>query len=131
MFVRVSCVRVSQSACVCVRACVRACVRVCLCYLFPCQSELCISSRWSSACSWRICATAESFVNIIAYHFQMFARNMFFFWMGDDQHNGLKSILRKNLYFSSLEISQNIPSILVLNVKVVFEGQKNLKKSPN
>ena len=30
MFVRVSCVRVSQSACVCVRACVRACVRVCL-----------------------------------------------------------------------------------------------------
>ena len=53
------------------------------------------------------CATAESFVNIIAYHFQMFARNMFFFWMGDDRHNELKSILRENSYLSFLEIPQS------------------------
>ena len=69
------------------------------------------------------CATAESFVNIIAYHFQMFARNMFFFWMGDDQHNGLKSILRKNLYFSSLEISQNISSILVIKFRLCLKAK--------
>ena len=53
------------------------------------------------------CATAESFVNIIAYHFQMFARNMFFFWMGDDRQNGLKSIPRENSYLSFLEIPQS------------------------
>ena len=37
----------------------------------------------------------------------MFARNMFFFWMGDDRQNGLKSILRENSYLSFLEIPQS------------------------
>ena len=57
-------------------------------------------------------ATAESFVNIIAYHFQMFARNMFFFWMGDDRQNGLKSIPRKKSYLSFIEIPQSDSDIM-------------------